>query len=80
MAQGPDVGADCLQLPLRELRATHGRHGAAILLRARHSQSDCFRDSGEASIAPQIFLRGEVGTQRRSFSILAMASRAGSSG
>jgi hypothetical protein len=78
MAERPDVRGQGLQLLWSELRSTHRRHRAAVLFGLRHSFSDGFHDSGVASIAPQILFRREVRTQRRSFTILTMASRTGS--
>ncbi len=79
MAQTPDVCRQRFYLVRRELRPTHGRHRAAILLRVRHTFRYRFQNSGKAAIAPQPFLAAEIRTQGRARAVRAMASRAGRS-
>ena len=66
VAYGPDVCGDGLGLSWRELRPTVGGHGGAILFGSQHAFGNGFGESGEAAIAPEPFVLGEVGTERRS--------------
>ncbi len=58
MAQTPHVCCQRRYLVRRELRPTHGRHRAAILLWLRHTFRYRFQDSGITAIAPQPFFTG----------------------
>src|SRR5581483_8279463 len=65
------------QLLVRKLPATHGWHGAAIVLRVRYARLDDFLNAGHAAVTPGPLSGREIGTQRRALAVGAMASRAG---
>jgi hypothetical protein len=77
VAQGPYVGRHRRHLIGAELSAAHRWHGGAILFRLRHTVADYFRNRCVTAIAPQPMSAGEIGTQRRTGSIRAVATRTG---
>ena len=77
MADAVDVRRECRDLIGAELRAAHGRHGAAIFFGLRHAVGDRFLDAGVAAVAPQPLMRGERRAERRALAVIAVAAGAG---
>src|SRR4051794_1178245 len=76
MPQRPDVDRDRIHLLWRELCATHGRHGCAVVLRIRHASRDRLLQTIHAAIAPHPLAGSQIGAQRGAFAVGSMASSA----
>src|SRR6185312_3588213 len=74
MSQAPDVRRHRGNLTARELRATHWRHRAAVIARARHAMANRAFDSLVAAVAPVPSAGSEVGTERRALALLSVAA------
>src|SRR5262249_10591957 len=77
MAEGPDVIGHGPDVASGELGAAQGWHRAWIALRMLDALGDRRRDRGDAAITPEPMPAGEIGADRGSLAVRAMAPAAG---
>src|SRR5262245_25887265 len=76
VADSPDIGRQRSDFGTGELRAAHGRHGTAIVLRLRHTLRDDLRDGLQTPIAPQPMLAGQIRREWGALGVGSVAARA----
>src|SRR5690242_4485763 len=77
MTERPDIVSDSGDIGLRQVHPTLGRHRTGVLFRLWHAVLDGVHDRFHTAITPQIFAGGQIGTNRRTLAVAAVASRTG---